>query len=175
MHKVHKLSALVHLVHGVGAPEGLCGCTRVPPNKRNAAGQLAQEWALEDVDESWAALKRIANDPDHPQQLAALKIKFAYAHGKPPQHVTQEIEHLMGRPVSDEEHEAALRAIRGEVGTANAHVLPAGSDMLAALEAVRRGSCWCGVGIGNPMMRGHSKACGQARAAVAKARGEAEP
>lgn len=45
-------------------------------------------------------------------------------------------------------------------------------ELGAALEALNRGSCWCEMAIGNPMVRTHSPECVQARAALAKARGE---
>ena len=88
---------------GIGRPKG------VP----NAVGRLAQEWALEDVDESWEALKRISKDGEHPQQFNALKLILSYAHGKPTQHIQAEV--AVGRVVTDEEHEAALTAIRAGV------------------------------------------------------------
>lgn len=38
--------------------------------------------------------------------------------------------------------------------------------LAAALLAVKRGDCWCDMGIGNPMVRDHSPGCLQAQAAV---------
>ena len=49
------------------------------------------------------------------------------------------------------------------------------ADLLAALESLKHNNedCWCDCAIDNPMMHGkHSAACIQARAAIAKARGE---
>ena len=40
------------------------------------------------------------------------------------------------------------------------------TTLSAALEAVARGTCWCEMGIGNPMATTHSPACVQARAAL---------
>lgn len=38
--------------------------------------------------------------------------------------------------------------------------------MLEVIEVLRTGSCWCGVGIGNPMFEGkHSAQCDRAREA----------
>jgi hypothetical protein len=39
-------------------------------------------------------------------------------------------------------------------------------ELLEVIKALRRGSCWCGMGIGNPMVRQHSPACERARLAV---------
>lgn len=43
-------------------------------------------------------------------------------------------------------------------------------DLIRKLRAVigllKRGSCWCELGIGNPMVRGHSDACRRAREAL---------
>lgn len=44
--------------------------------------------------------------------------------------------------------------------------------LVAALEGVKTGSCWCGVGIGNPMYRKHSSHCEAARAALKQAKGD---
>ncbi len=46
----------------------------------------------------------------------------------------------------------------------------AAPDLLAALEDAKRGDCWCGLGIGDPRLSAHSKACDAARAASAKAK-----
>ena len=43
------------------------------------------------------------------------------------------------------------------------------AELLAVLKALQRGSCWCEMGIGNPMMSRHSQACLAAQAAIAKA------
>ena len=53
---------------------------------------------------------------------------------------------------------------------ANAHLIAAAPDLLAALEGIQHGDCWCGMGIGNPMFSGHSNACLAVSAAIAKAR-----
>jgi len=48
--------------------------------------------------------------------------------------------------------------------------------LTAALKAQRRGSCFCEMGIDNPMVKHHSTACQQAFEALAKAEGpETEP
>ena len=57
----------------------------------------------------------------------------------------------------------------------NARLIAAAPDLLDALREQGipyDGSlCFCGVAIGNPMQGGHSKRCGNAQAAIAKAEG----
>ncbi|HUU20929.1 MAG TPA: hypothetical protein VM389_00205 [Phycisphaerae bacterium] len=44
-------------------------------------------------------------------------------------------------------------------------------ELLAVIEGLKRGSCWCEAAVDNPMMGGkHSRACKAARAAMARAR-----
>lgn len=39
-------------------------------------------------------------------------------------------------------------------------------DLRSLLQALRRGSCWCEVGVGNPSASSHSDACDRARAVL---------
>ena len=45
------------------------------------------------------------------------------------------------------------------------------AELLTVLKALKRGDCWCEMGIGNPMMSRHSPGCLSAQAAIAKAEG----
>ena len=62
-----------------------------------------------------------------------------------------------------------------EVVESDARLISAAPDLLDALREQGipyDGSlCFCGVAIGNPMQGGHSKRCGNAQAAIAKAEG----
>lgn len=56
---------------------------------------------------------------------------------------------------------------------ANARLISAAPDMLAALKGLMLGdNCCCDVAIGNPMYIDHSDSCKAARAAIAKAEGK---
>lgn len=48
-------------------------------------------------------------------------------------------------------------------------------DLVKALEGVKRGSCWCEMGIGNPMMTSHSRQCGVARSTLFRANEQNNP
>lgn len=47
-------------------------------------------------------------------------------------------------------------------------VLDVESEAAEIINGLKRGSCWCEMGIGNPMMKTHSAACDAARAFVAR-------
>lgn len=46
-------------------------------------------------------------------------------------------------------------------------VAEATSELIVILLALKRGDCWCEVGIGNPMARDNSPACKQVQAFIA--------
>lgn len=43
-------------------------------------------------------------------------------------------------------------------------------NLMVALIELKRGDCWCEMGIGNPNCRDHSRACKNARAVLLEAR-----
>ena len=67
-----------------------------------------------------------------------------------------------------------LRVVENQLRAINKKSTAA-PDLLEALKALRRGSCFCDCAIDNPMMGGkHSDACKNAMAAIAKAEGVAK-
>lgn len=58
---------------------------------------------------------------------------------------------------------------------ANVRLIAAAPELLAALKLLARGNgqlCFCEMAIGNPMLKEHSRACVNARAAIQKAEGQ---
>lgn len=53
---------------------------------------------------------------------------------------------------------------------ANRRLIMAAPKLLAALEQLKRGDCWCEMGVGNPMVDRHSGVCADAMAALSAAR-----
>lgn len=53
----------------------------------------------------------------------------------------------------------------------DADLIAAAPELLEALKGLKRGDCFCEVGIGRPGLTGHSPSCMRAKAAIGRAEG----